>query len=94
MGKKEYFMEIQRELLAKKKQLSILVKKQPSVIGNYAEEIIMDFLKDKVRNLKVGKGIITNFEHSSAQCDIILYNELYQSPILHNFMEEISSRCR
>jgi len=68
-------------LISKKKQITNLAKHSGVVIGNYAEEIVKDFLRDRVKGLNIGTGIITDFDKSSKQCDIIIYHEKLQSPI-------------
>ena len=80
MNKNIFFDGIQEELILKKKQISELVN-HSGIKGKYFEEIVIDFLRDRVKGLKIGNGIITNFEKSTKQCDIIIYNEKIKSPI-------------
>jgi len=80
MDEKGYFNKLQEELIAKKNQFPFLAK-QSTISGRYSEEIVIDFLKDRVKGLKIGTGIIVMPEKSSNQCDIIIYDDSGGSPI-------------
>ena len=72
-----YYDDIQRGLIAKRNALGYLIK-QSKILGDYSEEIIRNFIKSKIRNYSVSRGVIVGDEgKTSPECDIIIYNNLF-----------------
>ena len=70
----DYFEFVSREFLARLSQIKSLIKKYPQTIGILTEEMLKDFLKEKLPKIvSVEQGFIRNEEGDlSKQCDVII----------------------
>lgn len=77
----EYFNLIQEEILLKRKQLQKLIN-QPTLLGNYYEELIKDtIVKFIPKKFTVATGIISGPKGNSKQLDIIVYDNTASFPL-------------
>jgi hypothetical protein len=70
-----YYLELKKELLAKRGQLRSLTL-QSKLQGDYHEALIRNFISRFIDNkLSVKHGLIYNNERLSRECDIIIYEK-------------------